>query len=97
MATHIIASSLTPKKVVDFRRYRIVKPAWIVESVAAGKLLSWENYRVVDEGAGQKVLAFDNGKIGSQVNNKPRGYRDQTETSWYTSQLAKAKDTSVAG
>src|SRR2546421_3211284 len=36
--THIIASNLTPKKAVEFQRYRIVKPAWIVDSVEAGKL-----------------------------------------------------------
>ena len=85
--THIIASSLTPKKVVEFRKYRIVKPAWIVDSVNAGRLLPWDDYRVVDEGQGQKVLQFDQGKVVSQVNRKPVGYRDQTENSWYTGQL----------
>ncbi|KAL0254919.1 deoxycytidyl transferase [Diplodia seriata] len=85
--THIIASSLTPKKAVEFRKYRIVKPAWVVDSVNAGKLLPWDSYRVVDEGAGQKLLGFDKGKVVSQANVKTRGYRDQTDTSWYTSQL----------
>ena len=36
--THIIAANLTPKKAVEFKRYRIVKPAWIVDSVSAGKV-----------------------------------------------------------
>ncbi|KAF2676835.1 DNA repair protein [Lentithecium fluviatile CBS 122367] len=85
--THIIASSLTPKKVVEFRRYRIVKPAWVVDSIQAGKLLPWNEYRVVDEGEKQKVLGFDSGKIMSRANNKAKGYRDQTEASWYTNQL----------
>lgn len=86
--THIIASSLTPKKVVEFKRYRIVKPAWIVDSIQAGKLLPWNEYRVVDEGETQHVLAFDKGKgIMSQAKTKARGYRDQTDASWYTSQL----------
>jgi len=85
--THIIASSLTPKKVVEFRKYRIVKPAWVVDSIQAGKLLPWNEYRVVDEGEKQKVLAFDRGKVMSQANNKAKGYRDQTDTSWYTGQL----------
>lgn len=85
--THIIASSLTPKKVVEFRKYRIVKPAWVVDSIKAGKLLPWNDYRVVDEGEKQNVLAFDNGKVTSQASVKKRGYRDQTDTSWYTSQL----------
>lgn len=86
-ATHVIAGSLTPKKKVDFARYRIVKPAWVVESVKAGKLLPWDNFRVVDEGVTQKVLGFDNGQIVSQTNSQRAGYRDQTDTSWYTSQM----------
>lgn len=85
--THIIASSLTPKKVVEFRQYRIVKPAWVVDSIAAGKLLPWNDYRVVDEGEKQRVLAFNSGTVGSTASNKQRGYRDQTDNSWYTSQL----------
>ncbi|KAH0134806.1 DNA repair protein, partial [Aureobasidium melanogenum] len=71
--THIVASSLTPKKAVEFKRYRIVKPAWIVDSIAAAKCLPWDNYRVVDEGVGQKVLTFNNGQISSQVNRHTKG------------------------
>ncbi len=89
--THIIASSLTPKKVVEFKKYRIVKPAWIVDSIQAGKLLPWNDYRVVDEGEKQNVLAFDKGKVMSQANVKQRGYRDQTDTSWYTNQLRESQ------
>lgn len=85
--THIIASSLTPKKVTEFRQYRIVKPAWVVDSIAAGKLLPWNGYRVVDEGDKQKVLSLVNGAVASTSNTKQRGYRDQTDASWYTSQL----------
>jgi len=85
--THIIASNLTPKKAVEFRAYRIVKPAWIVDSVNAGKLLPWNAYRVVDEGVGQRLLGFDDGKVVNQVNTQQRSYRDQTSTSWYTSQV----------
>jgi DNA repair protein REV1 len=85
--THIIASSLTPKKAIEFRQYRIVKPAWVVDSIAAGQLLPWTDYRVVDEGEKQKVLAFNKGAVISTANNKQRGYRDQTDNSWYTSRL----------
>lgn len=85
--THIIASNLTPKKKVEFSKYRIVKPAWVVDSVKAGKLLPWNTYRVVDEGVGQQILGFDNGNVVSQTNSQRAGYRDQTDTSWYTSQV----------
>ncbi|KAB8209127.1 hypothetical protein BDV34DRAFT_189282 [Aspergillus parasiticus] len=84
-ATHIIASSLTPKKREEFRRYRIVKPAWVVESIKAGRILPWDSFRVVDEGYSQKVLKFDNGRILSQTNRPPSSYKDQAFPSPYTS------------
>ncbi|RMJ22627.1 repair protein [Aspergillus sp. HF37] len=86
-ATHIIASSLTPKKREEFRRYRVVKPAWVMDSIKAGRLLPWDDFRVVDEGQSQKVLKFDNGRFLSRTNNQQPSYREQTNTSWYASQL----------
>lgn len=88
MATHIIASTLPPKKSVEFGRYRIVKPAWIVDSVAAGKLMPWGNYRVLGEGQKQKVLKFD-GENGMRQASPTarRGYKEQTDNSFYTSQF----------
>ncbi|KAL4874779.1 hypothetical protein BJY04DRAFT_224688 [Aspergillus karnatakaensis] len=86
-ATHIIASSLTPKKREEFRRYRVVKPAWVVDSVNAGRLLPWDLYKVVDEGRSQKVLNFDNGLMVSQTNSPRPSYRDQSKASWYSSRL----------
>ncbi len=85
--THIIASNLTPKKKIEFSKYRIVKPAWVIDSIKAGKLLPWNAYRVVDEGVGQQILGSDNGNIVSQANRQRAGYRDQTDTSWYTEQI----------
>lgn len=93
MVTHIVVSSLTPKKAIEFKRYRIVKPAWVVDSVKAGKLLPWDNYRVLDEGAGQRVIGFSGGKVVNQVSSQVRGYRDQSDASWYTSQLKAANGT----
>ncbi|KIN04657.1 hypothetical protein OIDMADRAFT_156819 [Oidiodendron maius Zn] len=85
--THIIAANLTPKKAVEFRRYRLVKPAWIVDSVNAGKLLPWDEYRVISEAPGQRLLGFSQGKMVSQVNVDRSGYRDQMETSWYSTKV----------
>ncbi|KUI66726.1 DNA repair protein rev1 [Cytospora mali] len=87
MATHIIASSLTPKKAIEFSNYRMVKPAWVVDSIAAGKMLPWSDYRVIDGGQRQKVIKFDDGKLSSQTNTPQRGYKDQIQNSFYTSQL----------
>ncbi|KAM0442565.1 hypothetical protein ACHAQK_004261 [Fusarium lateritium] len=88
MATHIIASTLPPRKSVDFSRYRIVKPAWVTDSIKAGQLLPWANYRVLDEGPRQKVLKFDgsNGLSPSTPRTK-QGYREQSDNSFYTSQF----------
>lgn len=91
--THVVASNLTPKKAVEFARYRIVKPGWIVDSVKEGRLLPWDAYRLVDEGVTQKILKFEQGQIVSQTNTQPRSYRDQTENSWYTSQLRQGPKT----
>ncbi|SMQ51595.1 unnamed protein product [Zymoseptoria tritici ST99CH_3D7] len=93
MVTHIIASNLTPKKKEEFRRYRIVKPAWVVDSVKAGKLLPWNEYRMLDEGVAQKVLGFENGQVVTQANRRTQGYREQTDASWYTSQFNAASST----
>ena len=91
MATHIVASTLPPKKTVDFSRYRIVKPAWIMDSVQAGKLMPWADYRVLDDGPRQKVLKFDSGKGLTQASPRARqGYREQTDNSFYTGQLKAA-------
>ncbi|KAM7189367.1 DNA repair protein rev1 [Naviculisporaceae sp. PSN 640] len=88
MATHIIASSMPPRKVIDFTKYRIVKPAWVTDSIAAGKLLPWSDYRVIDDGPRQKTIQFDGARMFSQsAQQSPRGYREQTENSFYTSQF----------
>ncbi|KAI0879472.1 impB/mucB/samB family protein [Hypoxylon argillaceum] len=90
MATHIIASSLPPKKMVDFNKYRIVKPAWVADSIAAGKLLPWTNYRVIEETPRQKTLQLNGDGISTQSRTQQSplsAYREQTSNSFYTSQL----------
>lgn len=94
MATHIVASSLPPKKAVEFSRYRIVKPAWIMDSIRSGKLLPWTDYRVLDEGPRQKLLHFDANRDFSQRKPPPRrGYREQTDDSFYSRQINSAVST----
>ncbi|KAL2127248.1 hypothetical protein VTI74DRAFT_11047 [Chaetomium olivicolor] len=98
MATHIIASAMPPKKVVDFTRYRIVKPAWVMDSIKAGKLLPWTDYRVIDDGPRQKTIRFDGGKMFSQATQQsPVGYREQTQNSFYTGQFQRSADRQSQG
>ncbi|KAL2827185.1 hypothetical protein BDW59DRAFT_58431 [Aspergillus cavernicola] len=86
-ATHIIASSLTPKKREEFRRYRVVKPAWVIDSIKAGRLLPWDLFKVVDEGQAQKVLNFNDGHIINQTNSPRATYKDESRSGWYSSRL----------
>ena len=55
LVTHIVASNLTPKKRQEFRAYKVVTEAFIVDSVAAGKLLPWQSFKL--EGAGRALGA----------------------------------------
>ncbi|KAK8049758.1 impb mucb samb family protein [Apiospora phragmitis] len=90
MATHIIASHLPPKKMVEFSKYRIVKPAWVMDSIQAGRLLPWTDYRVIEETPRQKTLKFDGTNLASQTNTQTSplaGYREQSNNSYYTNQL----------
>lgn len=89
MATHIITANLTLKKAAEFSRYRIVKPAWIVDSIKAGKLLPWTDYRVITESPSQKVLMFGASGGLTQTSASPvrRSYKEQTENSFYTDQI----------
>ncbi len=98
MATHIIASAMPPKKIVDFTKYRVVKPAWVMDSIKAGKLLPWADYRVFEDGPRQKTIKFGQGKMFSQATQQsPVGYREQTQNSFYTSQFQKPPDADSRG
>jgi DNA repair protein REV1 len=89
MATHIITANLTLKKAAEFSRYRIVKPTWVVDSIKAGKLLPWTDYRVITESPSQKVLMFGSSGGLTQTSPSPvrRSYKEQTENSFYTHQI----------
>jgi DNA repair protein REV1 len=42
--THIVTCSLTPAKIREFKRMKVVRPEWLLESVNVGYLLPWKNY-----------------------------------------------------
>ncbi|KAI5838415.1 hypothetical protein DFP73DRAFT_503250, partial [Morchella snyderi] len=57
--THIVAAGLPHKKRQELARYRVVRPEWVVDSVAAGKVRPWADYRLLEETPGQgKLRAF---------------------------------------
>ena len=59
VATHIVAEFLPPRKRIQFFNCKVVSPKWIVESIAAKKLLNWAKYRLEQLGEyGQKEIDF---------------------------------------
>ncbi|KAH0491374.1 hypothetical protein TgHK011_002808 [Trichoderma gracile] len=97
MATHIITATLPPKKAIEFSRYRIVKPAWVVDSVKAGRLLPWTDYRVSSESPSQKILKFDTDRGLTQSSPAARpGYKEQTDNSFYTGQIRAESQSQLA-
>ncbi|KAJ2467729.1 deoxycytidyl transferase [Coemansia sp. RSA 2322] len=42
--THIITSGLTMSKEKELRNYKVVRPEWVVDSVRARRMLSWQKY-----------------------------------------------------
>ncbi|KAG9100820.1 deoxycytidyl transferase [Ceratobasidium sp. 370] len=49
MVTHVVTSNLTPAKALEFKHMKVVRPEWLVDSVAANKLLPWSDYRWVQQ------------------------------------------------
>ncbi|KAI0781503.1 DNA repair protein [Trametes elegans] len=44
LVTHIITCSLTPAKIREFKHMKVVRPDWLVDSIAAETLLPWQDY-----------------------------------------------------
>ncbi|MBW0460612.1 hypothetical protein O181_000327 [Austropuccinia psidii MF-1] len=65
--THIIATSLTPKKRQEFRAYKLVTPEWIVKSVAARRLLNWQDFRLSIEITSKQHMIAKGEVTGGQV------------------------------
>ncbi|KIO32567.1 hypothetical protein M407DRAFT_18608 [Tulasnella calospora MUT 4182] len=62
MVTHVIASQLTPAKILEYQRakLKVVKPEWIVKSVEAEVLQRWQDY-TLQPGAVGTVAALGQG------------------------------------
>lgn len=72
LVTHIVASQLTPSKRLEFKAYKVVKPAWLVDSAAAGRLLDWRTY-LESSGvyqADQAGSTLDHDRLGLQTNQR---------------------------
>ena len=61
--THIIASNLPLKKRIQFQKYKVVKPDWIIDSIENNKLLPWQTYSLLcnsDETQRKLVISNSN-------------------------------------
>ncbi|KAK9459824.1 uncharacterized protein V1516DRAFT_692150 [Lipomyces oligophaga] len=75
--THIVSTSLTPKKMVEFARFRVVLPEWVTLSVTLKKLLPWSAYRTIKTSDTQMNL-ISIPECGNQttVNNQETKFSD---------------------
>ncbi|XP_072743244.1 DNA repair protein Rev1 isoform X2 [Anoplolepis gracilipes] len=79
ITTHIIASNLPYSKIVMYRKSQnpipICKPQWIIDSIAAGKVLNFQNYLLYSNDTNvQSLLAYTLNTIvvdnETDINNK---------------------------
>lgn len=57
--THIIATNLPDTKIKNLKTLNVVKPDWVVDSIAAGRLLDYRNYLLYSwQSKAQPQLAF---------------------------------------
>lgn len=97
-ASHIIASALTSKKQEQFRNYRVVKSAWVVDSIKAGRLLPWTSYRLISSSQSQKTLAFEgsSGLISQSKGEEENSHRDRAPLDPIVSQSRSNSSTSLS-
>ncbi|XP_072472916.1 DNA repair protein REV1 isoform X2 [Notamacropus eugenii] len=58
--THIIATNLTNAKIKELKGEKVIRPEWIVESIKAGRLLSYIPYQLyTKQSSVQKSLNFN--------------------------------------
>ncbi|KXS11055.1 DNA repair protein [Gonapodya prolifera JEL478] len=57
VCTHVVASNITARKVVEWGTVKIVTPNWITDSVAAGKILPWNRYKLVPVSSSQQKIS----------------------------------------
>ncbi|KAI0460928.1 hypothetical protein LJB42_001464 [Komagataella kurtzmanii] len=58
-ATHVIASNITPRKIIEFKNFKVIKPEWITDSIKEKKILDWTKYTLFSSQYDQRVLESD--------------------------------------
>ncbi|KAI5480507.1 DNA repair protein REV1 [Pseudohyphozyma bogoriensis] len=95
IVTHIVASNLTPKKVEEFKSYKVVLPAWLTDSAAAGKLLDWRQYKY---GLVSQALVEESRlRIGLDEENDYMGTQNPQKSLWSMGLQTQAQKQAQAG
>ncbi|THH06773.1 hypothetical protein EW146_g9508 [Bondarzewia mesenterica] len=82
LSTHIITCSLTPAKIREFKRMKVVRPEWLVNSVRRDTLLPWQDYIF---------------QPGLRVEKSQGGQTAQTSLQGFTAQHTKKAESSGHG
>ncbi|KAL6942086.1 hypothetical protein ACO0QE_003252 [Hanseniaspora vineae] len=69
--SHIIATNLTPKKRIEFAKYKVVRPQWITESIKAQKVLNWQEYSLFYETKTNITKKFAKAGSGNSADPPP--------------------------
>lgn len=70
LVTHIVAEVLTPKKRAELVDYKVATPAWLLQSIAAGKLLDWRDFRECDAVDTHVAKHGEADRMGTQIPQK---------------------------
>lgn len=79
-ASHIVASSLTSRKTELYANYKVVKPAWVIESVKLGRMLDWTRYRTL-QSVGNRTFQTSSLAFGT-INDPEHGSEEDTSFYW---------------
>ncbi|WFD28929.1 deoxycytidyl transferase [Malassezia nana] len=92
--THMVASTLPPKKRVEFRKYRVVRPAWVVDSCRLGRPADWTQYRLEGMGEGATLPAWQQNARACPTESTPNAQaaRLLASEAWRASHTAASPD-----
>ncbi|KAF8437470.1 hypothetical protein L210DRAFT_3405487 [Boletus edulis BED1] len=91
--THVVTCSLTAAKVKDFKHMKVVRPEWLLDSVAAGSLLPWTDYIFRP---GDRPEEFQGSQIG-QATLRLRAVQPMSVTSTPKTGQPNSGETAVEG
>ncbi|KAK9761358.1 deoxycytidyl transferase, partial [Basidiobolus ranarum] len=80
--THVIANNLPLAKVESFKNVKVVKPSWLVDSIAEGKILDWRKYRLeqFEDGSRSKSIERYMSQLSSPISQAENNHYQSSVT-----------------